>query len=179
MLMQSEHFRRYAFLLCPQYQVSEMEFSLSILDTSITHPNLFCTIIPLCSIINGLNQDGENFLSSAWIFLMLSTMLSVDASEKAIRWHFHVLNPLAGTSKCAIHSYPSSLRYACFITGVAILRHPALVFPKSEIAGGSEICHNNINHILEGIIWRLKQRLTLPGRNATSRSNISLALKQL
>ncbi|MDD6972157.1 MAG: hypothetical protein SPI50_19170, partial [Escherichia coli] len=43
MLMQSEHFRRYAFLLCPQYQVSRMESSRSPFLTPDIPPNLFCT----------------------------------------------------------------------------------------------------------------------------------------
>lgn len=59
--MQSEHFRRYAFLLCPQYQVSRMESSRSPFWTPDIPPNYF--VLPtLCSIINGLDQDGENFI---------------------------------------------------------------------------------------------------------------------
>ncbi|QCA23169.1 hypothetical protein E5285_13305 [Escherichia coli] len=54
MLMQSEHFRRYAFLLCPQYQVSRMESSRSPFLTPDIPPNLFCTayIMWICPYIS-------------------------------------------------------------------------------------------------------------------------------
>ncbi len=97
MLVQSEHFRRYAFLIYPQYrgQTGMESARFPFLTPDIP---LICLILTtLCSIINRLDEDGK-ILSSAWIFLMLSTMLSVDA-VRANEWHFHVLNPLAGTSK--------------------------------------------------------------------------------
>ncbi|AOM57591.1 hypothetical protein BCV59_25675 [Escherichia coli] len=70
---------------------------------------------------------------------------------------------------------PILVAICLFITGVAILNIQLWYSAKAEYLAGATI----------SIIYlkkrhrRLKQRLTLPGRNATSRSNISLALKQL
>ncbi len=75
----SEHFRRYAFLIYPQYQgANRMESARFPFLTPDIPPNLF-NLPTLCLIINRLDEDGENFIL-AWIFVMLSTMLSVDAS---------------------------------------------------------------------------------------------------
>ncbi len=77
MLVQSEHFRRYAFLIYPHIRgQTGMESARFPFLTPDIH--LICLILTtLCSIINRLDED-EKILSSAWIFLMLSTMLSVE-----------------------------------------------------------------------------------------------------
>ncbi len=74
---------------------------------------------------------------------------------------------------------PILVAICLFITGVAILNIQLWYSAKAEYLAGARYAANNINHILEEASQALKQRLTLPGRNATSRSNISLALKQL
>ncbi len=57
--------------------VKNGEFSLSFLTPDIP-PNLFCTAYIMLNI-NGLDQDGENFIFGVDISYA-STMLSVDAS---------------------------------------------------------------------------------------------------
>ncbi len=137
--------------------VSRMESSRSPFLTPDIPPNYF--VLPtLCSIINGLDQDGEN-LSSAWIFLMLSTMLSVDASA-ANEWHFHVLNPLAGTSKCAnTHTHPRCdmlVYYRCRYFEIQLWYSA-----KAEYLAGARYAAKISIIYLKKRHKRLKQRLTL------------------
>lgn len=90
----------------------------------------------------------EKILSSAWIFLMLSTMLSVDAS--ASEWMaFSCIKPFGGTSKCAIHSYPFSLRYACLLP-VSLFWTSSSGIPQKQSTGGSEICRQQY----QSYTWR-------------------------
>ncbi|STM19112.1 Uncharacterised protein [Escherichia coli] len=62
MLVQSEHFRRYAFLIYPQYQGANRKESARFpFLTPDTH--LICLILPtLCSIINRLMKMEKNFI---------------------------------------------------------------------------------------------------------------------
>ena len=50
---------------------------------------------------------------------------------------------------------------------------------KAEYLAGARYAANNINHILEEASQATQTAVNIAGRNATSRSNISLALKQL
>lgn len=90
---------------------------------------------------------------------------------RANEWHFHVLNPLAGTSKCAIHSYPSSLRYACLLP-VSLFWTSSSGIPQKQSTAGARYAANNINHILEEASQATQTAVNIAGRNATSRSNI-------
>ena len=83
---------------------------------------------------------------------------------RANEWHFHVLNPLAGTSKCAIHSYPSSLRYACLLP-VSLFSNIQLWYSaKAEYLAGARYAANNINHILEEASQATQTAVNIAGK---------------
>lgn len=120
----------------------------------------------------------EKILSSAWIFLMLSTMLSVDAS--ASEWMaFSCIKPFGRDKQMRNTLIPILVAICLFITGVAILNIQLWYSAKQSTWREQDMPPTISIIYLKKRHRRLKQRLTLPGRNATSRSNISLALKQL
>ncbi len=91
----------------------------------------------------------EKILSSAWIFLMLSTMLSVDAS--ASEWMaFSCIKPFGRDKQMRNTLIPILVAICLFITGVAILNIQLWYSAKAEYLAGARYAANNINHILEG-----------------------------
>lgn len=82
---------------------------------------------------------------------------------RANEWHFHVLNPLAGTSKCAIHSYPSSLRYACLLP-VSLFWTSSSGIPQKQSTAGARYAANNINHILEEASQATQTAVNIAGK---------------
>lgn len=103
----------------------------------------------------------EKILSSAWIFVMLSTMLSVDAS--ASEWtSFSCIKPFVRDKRMRNTLIPILVAICLFITGVAILNIQLWYSAKAEYRRERDMPPTISIIYLKKRHRRLKQRLTLP-----------------
>lgn len=104
----------------------------------------------------------EKILSSAWIFLMLSTMLSVDAS--ASEWMaFSCIKPFGRDKQMRNTLIPILVAICLFITGVAIL-NIQLWYSAKQSTAGARYAANNINHILEEASQATQTAVNIAGK---------------
>lgn len=105
----------------------------------------------------------EKILSSAWIFLMLSTMLSVDAS--ASEWMaFSCIKPFGRDKQMRNTLIPIFIAICLFITGVTILNIQLWYSAKAEYLAGARYAANNINHILEEASQATQTAVNIAGK---------------